>query len=98
MKYGQSQLDISDEMDLVADKAKYDADRAKDIDLGGPHGIAQVMASEHLDALLFPGRERRGDLRRNRDIRRSIVPFARIPKRADQRFLRGSIRSRCRLA
>ena len=55
MKYGQSQLDISDEMDLVADKAKYDADRAKDIDLGGPHGIAAIVQSERLDALLFPG-------------------------------------------
>ena len=42
-------------MDLVADKAKYDADRRKDIDLGGTHGIDEVMKAEHLDALLFPG-------------------------------------------
>ena len=33
IKYGQSQLDISDEMDLEADRARYEADRAKDIAL-----------------------------------------------------------------
>ena len=31
IKYGQSQLDISDEMDLEADRARYEADRAKDL-------------------------------------------------------------------
>src|SRR4029079_13196573 len=30
IKYGQSQLDISDEMDLQRDKARYEADRAHD--------------------------------------------------------------------
>ena len=30
IKYGQSQLDNSDEMDLEADRARYQADRAKD--------------------------------------------------------------------
>ena len=54
-KYGQSLLDISDEMDLVADKAKYDADRAKDIALSGPQGLDAVMKAERLDAILFPG-------------------------------------------
>src|SRR5262249_40228082 len=33
LKYGQSNLDISDEMDVQADKARYEADRAKDIAL-----------------------------------------------------------------
>ena len=31
LKYGQSQLDISDEMDVEADRARYEADRAKDL-------------------------------------------------------------------
>ena len=78
MKYGQSQLDISDEMDLVADKAKYDADRAKDIDLGGPHGIAEVMQSEHLDAILFPGANGAA-IAAKPGYPTVIVPFARIP-------------------
>ena len=52
-------LDISDEMDLEADRARYEADRAKDIRLGGTHGIDEVMKAERLDALLFPGARRR---------------------------------------
>jgi len=31
IRFGQSQLDISDEMDLVADRARYESDRAKDL-------------------------------------------------------------------
>jgi amidase len=54
IKYGQSQLDISDEIDLVADRARYEADRAKDLDLAGAHGIDAVMKEQKLDALLFP--------------------------------------------
>jgi amidase len=55
IKYGQSNLDISDEVDLEADRARYEADRAKDIALAGTHGIDEVMRMNRLDALLFPG-------------------------------------------
>ena len=55
MKYGQAQLDISDEMDLDADRARYEADRAKDIALAATHGIDAALQENHLDALLFPG-------------------------------------------
>jgi amidase len=55
MRYEQENLDISDEMDLVADRARYEADRAKDIYLSRSHGIDEVMARMQLDALLFPG-------------------------------------------
>ena len=55
MKYGQSQLDISDEMDLDADRARYQADRAKDVKLAGTGGIDAALKEHHLDALLFPG-------------------------------------------
>ena len=55
IRYAQSQLDISDEMDLQADRARYESDRAKDIALAGTHGIDEVMKANHLDALLFPG-------------------------------------------
>jgi amidase len=54
IKYGQSLLDISDEMDVEKDRARYEADRAKDIKLGGPHGIDEIMKAERLDALVFP--------------------------------------------
>jgi amidase len=55
LKYGQSNLDISDEMDLDADRARYQADRAKDLELAATHGIDEVMRANNLDALLFPG-------------------------------------------
>ena len=55
MRYGQVRLDISDEMDLEADRARYEADRAKDVLLGGTRGIAAAIEEHQLDALLFPG-------------------------------------------
>jgi len=54
LKFGQAQLDNSDEMDVEADRARYEADRAKDIALSAAHGIDAIMKSERLDALLFP--------------------------------------------
>ena len=55
MKYGQSNLDISDEMDVHADRARYEADRAKDLALSATHGIDALLKEHSLDALLFPG-------------------------------------------
>jgi amidase len=55
IKYGQSQLDISDAMDLEADRARYEADRAKDLALAATRGIDAVMKAHQLDAVLFPG-------------------------------------------
>ncbi|HEV2983429.1 MAG TPA: hypothetical protein VGX46_03530, partial [Vicinamibacterales bacterium] len=54
IKYGQSLLDISDEMDVERDRARYEADRAKDVKLGGTHGMDEIMKAERLDAILFP--------------------------------------------
>ena len=55
IRYGQSNLDISDEMDLRQDRARYEADRAKDIALAGDRGFKAAIDSQRLDALLFPG-------------------------------------------
>jgi amidase len=55
LKYGQAQLDNSDEMDLTADRARYEADRAKDLALSRGEGIDAVMKAHKLDALIFPG-------------------------------------------
>jgi amidase len=54
IKYDQAQLDISDEVDLEADRARYEADLAKGIRLAGPDGIDAAMKQHRLDALLFP--------------------------------------------
>jgi amidase len=55
IKYGQSLLDISDAMDLELFKSRYESDRANDIRLSATHGIDEVMKSQNLDAILFPG-------------------------------------------
>jgi amidase len=55
IKYGQALLDISDEMSVGADRARYQADRDKDIRLSATEGIDAAMKSNELDALLFPG-------------------------------------------
>jgi amidase len=55
LKYGQAQLDNSDEMDLTADRARYEADRAKDLALSRGEGIDAAMKAHKLDALIFPG-------------------------------------------
>ena len=78
IKYGQSNLDISDEMDVEADRERYEADRAKDIALAATHGIDEVMKANKLDALLFPGSG--GAALAARPGYPSIaVPFAMVP-------------------
>jgi amidase len=78
IKYGQSNLDISDEMDLEKDRQRYEADRAKDIRLGGTHGIDEVMKAERLDAILFPGANGAG-VAAKPGYPTVIVPFAMVP-------------------
>jgi amidase len=78
IKYGQSNLDVSDEMDLEADKARYEIDRAKDIALGGTHGIDEVMKAERLDAILFPGSSG-ASIAAKPGYPTVIVPFGMIP-------------------
>jgi amidase len=55
IKYGQALLDISDEMSVEADAARYRADREKDLRLSATNGIDAAMKKHQLDALLFPG-------------------------------------------
>lgn len=55
IKYGQSRFDISDEIDLVADKARVDADDAKDRRLSRDQGIDGVLKQYTLDAFITPG-------------------------------------------
>jgi amidase len=54
IRYGQAQLDISDEMDVALDRSRYQADREKDLLLSATRGIDFVMKEHALDALLFP--------------------------------------------
>jgi amidase len=65
-------------MDVEADKVRYDQDRAKDIRLGGTHGIDEVMKAERLDAILFPGASGAAIAARP-GYPTVIVPFAMVP-------------------
>ena len=78
LKYGQSNLDNADEIDLAGDRARYQADRRKDIMLAGTHGLDEVMKAHRLDALLFPGQIGAGIAARV-GYPTVIVPFAMVP-------------------
>jgi amidase len=78
IKYGQSQLDISDEMDVEADRARYEADRAKDLALAGARGIDAAMKENSLDALLFPSASGAG-IAAKPGYPTVIVPFGGVP-------------------
>jgi amidase len=55
MRFGQSRLDISDEMDVEKDKARNAADVARDARLSRAQGLDAVLAAHRLDAILTPG-------------------------------------------
>jgi amidase len=78
IKYGQSQLDISDEMDLTRDRQRYEADRARDLAVSATHGIDEVMKAQNLDALLFPAASGAAIAARP-GYPTVIVPFATVP-------------------
>jgi amidase len=88
IKYGQSLLDISDEMDVEKDRARYEADRAKDLRLSGPHGIDEIMKAERLDAILFPGGSGAG-IAAKPGYPTVIVPFALVPNAPTPAFPSG---------
>ena len=75
IRFGQSRLDISDEVDLERDKPRYENDRAKDLRLTAANGIDAVMERHKLDALLFPGASGAGIAARP-GYPTVIVPFA----------------------
>jgi amidase len=78
LKYGQAQLDNSDEMDVQGDRARYEADRQKDVALGGREGIDAALTAHRLDALLFPG-SAGAALAAKPGYPTVIVPFGMVP-------------------
>ncbi|MEZ4425162.1 MAG: hypothetical protein R3E98_17325 [Gemmatimonadota bacterium] len=78
MKYEQSRFDISDEMDLDADRARNDADMAKDALLSRERGIDAVLATHDLDAILTPG-SRGAGLAARSGTPIVVVPFGFVP-------------------
>ena len=78
MRYGMGRMNISDEVDLERDRARYEADRAKDLSLSRTHGFDAVMKTHSLDALMFPG-SAGSDIADRAGYPSIQVPFGMIP-------------------
>jgi amidase len=78
IKYGQSRIDISDEMDVEADRARNDADVAKDNLLSRTNGIDAALQANHLDAILTPAANG-ADLAARAGYPLIVVPFGMVP-------------------
>ena len=85
MKYGQSRLDISDEMDLEADSARNEADHRKDLLLSRSNGIDAVLKANRLDAILTPGGSGAG-LAARAGYPIIVVPFGIAPNAPEPPF------------
>lgn len=85
IRYRQDLLDSSDDVDLTADRARYLADRAKDIFLTNTHGIGEVMSRNQLDALIF-GANTGANVAARPGFPTVIVPFALIPNTVNPPF------------
>jgi amidase len=88
LKYGQSQLDASDALDLDKDRAKYEEDRARDVRVFGTNGIDAAVKANHLDALLFPGPSSAG-IASKPGYPTVLVPFGMIPNAPSNQGGRG---------
>jgi amidase len=78
IRYGQSRFDISDEMDLAADRARNDADHQKDMRLSRAQGIDGVLQAHKLDAIFTPGGSGAG-LAARAGYPIIVVPFGFVP-------------------
>ena len=88
IKFGQSRLDISDEMDLEKDRARNEADVKKDQLLSRDNGIDGVLKAYNLDAILTPGGSGAG-LAARAGYPIIVVPFALVPNGNPQSFPQG---------
>src|SRR5262245_4006636 len=78
IKYLQARLDISDEMNVATDMARYLSDRQKDLMLAGTTGIDAALAGGNFDALLFPS-SRGADIAARPGYPSVTVPFGFVP-------------------
>ena len=88
IRYGQSRLDISDDVDLERDRPRYQADQARDLLVSATNGIDAVMTAQQLDALLFPGSSGAGIAARP-GYPSVMVPFAMVPNEPTPPFPAG---------
>jgi amidase len=75
-------------MDLEVDRARYEADRAKDLELAAAQGFDAAMKAHNLDALLFPGANGY-NVSAVPGYPTVIVPFGTVPNRPNPPFPEG---------
>jgi len=78
MRFGQSRLDISDEMDVERDRARNEADDRKDKMLSREQGIDAVLKAHNLDAIFTPGGSG-ANLAARAGYPIIVVPFGMVP-------------------
>jgi amidase len=88
MKFEQSRLDISDEMDVEADRARFDRDHAKDLRLSRTQGLDAVLDANRLDAIFTPGGSGAG-LAARAGYPIIVVPFGMVPNAPTPAFPAG---------
>ncbi len=88
MRFGQSRLDISDEMDVERDRARNEADVARDHMLSRTQGIDAVLAAHQLDAILTPAGSGAG-LASRAGYPIIAVPFGLVPNAPTPGFPEG---------
>ena len=88
IRYGQSRLDISDEMDLAADRVRNEHDHLKDHRLSRTNGIDGVVTAHKLDAILTPGGSGAGMAARA-GYPIIVVPFGTVPNTATPEYPAG---------
>jgi amidase len=88
IRFGQARFDISDEMDMERDKARYEADRARDLDMSRTRGLDAVIAEHQLDALLFPSGAASG-ISSKAGYPTITVPIGMVPNEPAQAFPEG---------
>jgi len=54
IRYGQGRLDTADAVDLEKERARYERNRAEDLQLTREEGLDAVITTHQLDAVMFP--------------------------------------------
>ena len=88
MRYEQSRFDISDEMDVEADRVRNEADMEKDRRLSRERGIDAVLEAYDLDAILTPS-SRGAGLATRAGTPIIVVPFGFVRNIANPPFPEG---------
>src|SRR5207237_10795317 len=88
IRFGQSRLDISDEMDVDQDRARFEADHTKDLLLSRTNGIDAVLKANNVDAIITPGGAGAG-LAARAGYPIIVVPFGMVPNAPNPPFPTG---------